>query len=184
MAENTRCRRCKHVRPPEHFALPGHEPTSDHLRRTPVERWLAKVERGGDGCWLWVGAKHPLGYGNFWLEGKYVAAHRAGYLLLIGQIPDEAELDHLCRTPSCVRPDHLEPVSHLENVRRGVAGEVNGGRGRAKTRCPQGHPYDEENTSVRPQGWRRCKACARDYYHRKKDAHVLVTPGEGGAADS
>lgn len=25
-------------------------------------------------------------------------------------------LDHLCWNPSCVRPSHLSPVTHLENI--------------------------------------------------------------------
>lgn len=29
------------------------------------------------------------------------------------------EFDHLCRNKLCVRPDHLEAVTHTENVRRG-----------------------------------------------------------------
>jgi hypothetical protein len=37
-----------------------------------------------------------------------------------GSIPENLELDHLCRNPACVRPDHLEPVTHLENLRRGA----------------------------------------------------------------
>ena len=28
-----------------------------------------------------------------------------------------------------------------------------------KTHCPKGHPYDEENTYIRPDGGRSCKAC-------------------------
>jgi HNH endonuclease/NUMOD4 motif len=32
---------------------------------------------------------------------------------------------------------------------------------RNKTHCPQGHPYDEANTRVKPNGHRDCRACAR-----------------------
>ena len=36
-----------------------------------------------------------------------------------GPVPEGMQLDHLCRVPGCVNPDHLEPVSAAENVRRG-----------------------------------------------------------------
>lgn len=35
----------------------------------------------------------------------------------VGPITDGLELDHLCNVPSCVNPDHLEPVTHAENMR-------------------------------------------------------------------
>lgn len=31
----------------------------------------------------------------------------------------------------------------------------------AKTHCPEGHPYDEANTYVSPNGGRNCRACTR-----------------------
>jgi hypothetical protein len=62
------------------------------------------------------------------------------------------ELDHLCRNRACVRFDHLEPVTHVENVRRSPIG--NG----AKTHCPQGHAYSPENTYQYSYG-RICRPC-------------------------
>lgn len=32
---------------------------------------------------------------------------------------------------------------------------------RSKTHCPEGHPYDEENTYTPPTGGRYCRACMR-----------------------
>ena len=34
------------------------------------------------------------------------------------------ELDHLCRTPACVNPEHLESVTHRENTARGRSGVI------------------------------------------------------------
>src|SRR5689334_10350161 len=55
--------------------------------RTPQERFFGLVEKGGPGeCWIWKGAKRPYGYGNFWLEGKNVQAHRVS-LEFVGRKP-------------------------------------------------------------------------------------------------
>ncbi|HEY8766071.1 MAG TPA: HNH endonuclease signature motif containing protein [Dehalococcoidia bacterium] len=75
------------------------------------------------GCWPWTGVIHPLGYGHVNIPGTRnpQMAHRASYEFFVGPIPDGLELDHLCRNRGCVNPSHLEPVTHLENVRRGAA---------------------------------------------------------------
>jgi hypothetical protein len=75
----------------------------------------AKVDKT-ETCWLWTGAMLN-GYGKFW-AGKTVFAHRWSYERFIGPIPKGLHLDHLCRVPACVRPDHLEAVTNRENVLR------------------------------------------------------------------
>ena len=85
-------------------------------------------------------------------------AHRVAYELLIGPIPAGLELDHLCRNRLCVNPAHLEPVTRQTNQHRGAS--VSGISVRA-THCPEGHPYDADNTYVRPNGHRVCRECAR-----------------------
>jgi len=64
----------------------------------------------------------------------------------------------LCRNRACCNPAHLEPVTRAENVRRGMGGA----NWAAKTHCPQGHPYDDENTYVNPRGSRNCRTCATE----------------------
>lgn len=71
------------------------------------------------GCWEWLASKNERGYGRVRdAERGEMKAHRAVYELLMGDIPEGMELDHLCRNPSCVNPDHLEPVTHRENMVR------------------------------------------------------------------
>lgn len=95
---------------------------------TPEERFWKRVDKSGD-CWLWTGALNPCGYG---IVG-HGTAHRFSWLLTGQAIPEGTELDHLCHSRDlncndgnrcvhrrCVNPDHLEPVSHHENVMRGV----------------------------------------------------------------
>lgn len=121
----------------------------------PIMRFLEKVMLT-EGCWLWTGALQSRGYGSFNIDGHSVLAHQFSYEYFIGPIPDDKELDHSCRNHPCVNPSHLEPVAHLENVRRGNADYE-----KTKTHCPKGHPYDEENTRLY-HGRRFCRMCHRE----------------------
>lgn len=113
------------------------------------------------GCWLWSGAISNEGYGRFRFGvrgSKQGMAHRFAYELLVGPIPQGLQLDHLCRTPACVNPAHLEPVTGRENLLRGDTFQA---RNAAKTSCVHGHPFDERNTEWRPTGGRACRECRR-----------------------
>lgn len=132
-----------------------------------IESRLDKTS-SANGCWLWTGAT-ARGYGYIAWDGELLIVHRA-YLESTGvQIPTGLELDHLCRVRNCVNPDHLEPVTHQENTKRGLAGHWK----RADV-CKQGHPFDEANTYMNPSGSRACRAChvvwTREYIQRKKAA--------------
>ncbi len=123
------------------------------------ERVMRSVEINEAGCWLWTGCRSN-GYGQLHWKAKNLPAHRLSYEAFVGPIPAGLQIDHLCRVHACVNPAHLEPVTQRENSRRGVAGDVNGGRQRAKTHCPQGHPYEGENLFVRKNGKRDCRECS------------------------
>lgn len=92
------------------------------------DRILARIRVDeSSGCWIWLGGKRGQNqsYGIFITcsQGKRKAhqAHRFVYELYKEKIPEGKQLDHLCRVRLCVNPDHLEPVTLLENVRRGFA---------------------------------------------------------------
>lgn len=70
-------------------------------------------------CWVWRRSTNNTGYGSASVNGRSVMAHRHYYITRVGEIGPGLELDHLCRVRSCVNPDHMEPVTHAENVRRG-----------------------------------------------------------------
>lgn len=70
------------------------------------------------GCWNWQLHKNDRGYGDKWCNNTQIKAHRYMYELHKGPIPEGLQLDHLCKNPSCVNPDHLEPVTAAENTRR------------------------------------------------------------------
>jgi hypothetical protein len=90
-------------------------------------------------CWVWQLTRHPFGYGQTQHEGQMQPAHRIYYERAKGPIPRGLVLDHLCRNPPCVNPDHLEPVTRQENVRRGAGVKLNWAKvGEIRTRAAGG----------------------------------------------
>ena len=140
---------------------------AEMTKPTDVERFRARVVVSGGGCWEWIGEIRRDGYGIFWLGGRKVRAHRWSYENHRGPIPPQLELDHLCRNPRCVNADHLEPVTHAENIRRGAAKGAS--LWIAATHCSKGHPYTDENSRFvhRRTGYtqRYCAACKKEYDH-------------------
>lgn len=112
-----------------------------------------------EGCWPWLGAKLPAGYGVFKHAGY---AHRFAYETKYGRIPRGYFIDHLCRFRGCVNPDHLEPVTPAESSKRGnMISAVNS----RKTHCKYGHPFD-----IHKPDHRACSICRnrwqREYMRR------------------
>lgn len=91
-------------------------------KKSAGERFWAQVAKT-DTCWLWTGHKQQSGHGRFQPKrnGPSMSAFRFAWEELFGEVPNGFELDHLCRRPACVNPDHLEPVTHAENIRRAYA---------------------------------------------------------------
>jgi hypothetical protein len=136
-------------------------------------RLWPKVDKSDpSGCWVWrAGLRN--GYGEFRPDPKSKApAHRVVWELLVGPIPDGMELDHRrCRNKRCVNPDHLELTTKPGNLLEpdGAAG-IN----KAKTHCPQGHPYSGDNLIVYQSGPRKgarlCRACQNAWYRRSVES--------------
>lgn len=134
--------------------------TQPHALRwaNPLERFMAKVDQNGpNGCWVWTAAKDREGYGRFGVANNGVLAHRAGYEMMVGPIPDGLQIDHLCRNTSCVNPRHLEPVTPKVNVHRSFNVAALNVR---KTHCIHGHEFTPENTAYIKLG-RACRTCRR-----------------------
>lgn len=126
--------------------------------------FLEKIEDHSDStkCWIWKSAYNvKSGYGVVTFNRSVFLAHRVSYTVLIGQIPEGLQIDHLCRNRICVNPFHLEPVTNDENHRRGINWQT------VKTHCSQGHEYTKENTYIlKPRGWRYCRTCKRESWRK------------------
>lgn len=120
-------------------------------------RFEGYTQRSEFGCWTWNGKVGRDGYGRFFLDGRWLMAHRYAYERAMGRIPEGLEIDHLCRNKLCVKPSHLEAVTRRENMHRQprIAALM------AQTHCKRGHEYTPENTRIDTRGNRNCKACKR-----------------------
>ncbi len=84
---------------------------------------------------------------------------------LVGPIPDGLYVDHLCRTPACINPAHMELVTNGENVLRGVCPAALNAR---KTHCKRGHPLDGANLRILVSGGRNCRECNREMQYQRR----------------
>src|SRR6266850_2543608 len=141
----------------------------EHCQMLPRLFW-DKVDKAGPvpahrpdlgPCWLWTGSKAgyaPHQYGQFGVQRIKKLAHRLSYTELFGEIPINKQLDHLCRTPSCVNPSHLELVTSRMNTLRGTGPtSVNA----KKTHCIHGHAFAGDNLYQHIGGKRTCRICRR-----------------------
>jgi hypothetical protein len=126
------------------------------------ERFAARVmPEPNSGCLLWLGTTTPKGYGliarpypeNYTRGPMYT--HVLAYEIENGPVPDGLEIDHKCTTPQCCNHEHLEAVTHAENMRR---------YGRRRfVLCDRGHDDWREQAS----GGRYCRTCKRDADRRR-----------------
>lgn len=126
-------------------------------------RFWDKVVDNGDSCWEWLGSHNKGGYGLFWPQWRSTwTAHRFMFALEKGELIEGLEIHHTCNNPGCVNPDHLVQVSHRENLSHTAKSQ--------QTHCKAGHEFTTENTYIKPNGCRNCKACqkARDSKARRR----------------
>lgn len=140
---------------------------SGRVYPTPATRIAASIRIDPlTGCHTWTRSIAD-GYGVMSVDGKTRRVHRVAYELASGPVPNGLELDHTCRNRACCNPDHLEPVTTRENIRRSpfTFASINA----AKESCCNGHPFTPENTGWHgPRGqWRQCIECRREAARRR-----------------
>jgi hypothetical protein len=122
-------------------------------RRSELERLVDRTVLGPTHpelgtCWRFTGTTNP--YGRI-AKAQDSYTHRLGWKLLRGPIPDGMELHHLCGVHACWNPDHLQIVTHAENLAY-----------KRKTHCKRGHPLSSANLRIDPRtgarAWRACSA--------------------------
>ena len=129
----------------------------------PIRERLLKysIPEPNTGCVLWFGATDRNGYGGVYYLQKMRIVRRVAYELAKGAIPEGLEIDHKCRVRCCINPDHLEPVTPRENLRRSDSPSSLHAK---KTHCRRGHEYSVENTRIY-RGQRCCRQCQYERWH-------------------
>lgn len=151
-------------------------------------RFWAKVNKAGPipahrpdlgPCWLWAAAKDIGGYGAWGVGSlkdgtrRVVKTHRSTFEAVHGAVPNELEIDHLCRVSECCNPAHLEAVTHAENVIRGAAPQALRDLYASRTTCDRGHPMSGTNVRLLERGkhiTRICRACRREWQRASRSS--------------
>lgn len=124
-----------------------------------LDRFMDKVDKTGT-CWLWKSCLNEWGYSRFSVRGKPQLAHRVSYEHFRESIPKGLVIDHLCRVPRCVNPEHLEVVTNKINLMRGISQSAINARKKVSI-C--GKPFDYTKN-----GKRFCSNCDRLKYEKLK----------------
>jgi len=87
------------------------------LEERVIKRFCSKIIYNiFTGCWDWIGENYK-GYGEFSYKGKTWRAHRFTYSFFRGELIKGMQLDHICCSPKCVNPYHLQQITIQEHAK-------------------------------------------------------------------
>jgi hypothetical protein len=99
-----------------------------NIKQETIDKFMSYVSPEAlTGCWLWTGGVHRQGYGMFNGSGikQTITAHRFS-AIIHGLDMSGPVLRHLCNTPACCNPAHLETGTQKDNMNDKVkAGRTN-----------------------------------------------------------
>ena len=125
---------------------PQPKPSRVSKRNIGPEGFRARLKTQPDGCILWTGPATATGYGQVSIYGRNWMAHRYAWFLAYGEEPPKwpesgLVLDHTCSNRLCVNVEHLQVITHEENMRKP--------RGKRKReirhcKCCPNHPSNQQ----------------------------------------
>ena len=124
------------------------------INGTAEQRFWPKVDFTGSpiGCWVWLAAKDPNGYGRFQIgttnKSNVVLAHR--FAVGITDRKNNCVIYHKCDNPPCVNPNHLRVGSQIDNMKDAAQKGRLGGHG----------------WSIKVNGRSLCKSCLQVRTHK------------------
>lgn len=166
-----------------------------------LPKWANRVTVTPEkGCWEWIGYKDKDGYAQATTKKvpNTSRGHRIAYTLLVGPVPEGLTLDHECEVKHCINPDHLDPCTSVDNVKRAAERRSlrlwNGPQATAtqlrmaKGVCVKGHVLSEVGVLIEvfPNGRKRnrCKACQHETQRKNREKNGIATGEVRGAYGS
>jgi hypothetical protein len=120
-----------------------------------IARFWSHTESGENGCTVWKDYKNSHGYGQFYLNGRQLGAHRIAWKLAGHELPKWPNvLDHTCRNRACVEVPHMRAVPQRINTTENS--ECPHAKNAQKTHCTAcNNPLSGANLAIK---WARPKA--------------------------